>query len=429
MNMKRFTKLFILAAIALLTILPACTSDDSIHGGDDVVYMLPKKTNITLTEQQRQMCDNNNEFACNLFRTINGQKQGDGSTIVSPISVSFLLGMLNAGADGETRQQITDVLGLGGSVQEINEYCKKMIEEAPYVDPSVTVKIANCIDVNSALGITLIPQYKADMQNYYQAQIDALDFTKDSSLDIINNWCDTHTDGMIPNILSKDEFNPVASLYLLNAIYFKATWTEKFDPKDSRDKDFTKADGHTAKRTFMHRKALAKYGQNDLCSMLCLPYGSHGYSMYVMLPNENKTLEDVINGMSAQALTDHLNSMYSFEVDILMPRFTTSSETRLENVLSAMGMPLAFDSNFAEFPNMAPGQNLYVAMMKQKAKIEVNEEGTKAAAVTIAEMGKSMANEPTQLEKADFHAMRPFVYFIMEESTRSIFFIGTYCGE
>ena len=428
MKMKRFWKLSIMAAVALLVVLPACTSDDSINGEDEVVYMLPQKKSITLTEQQRQMRDNNNEFACNLFRSINEMKDGDGSTIVSPISVSYLLGMLNAGADGATRQQITDVLGLGGTVQEINEYCKKMIDEAPYVDPSVTVKIANSIYVNSAMNITLIPQFKSDMQNYYNAQIDALEFTKSSSLDIINNWCNTHTDGMIPDILSKSEFNPDAVMYLLNAIYFKATWTEKFDAADSRDMDFTQANGHTAKRTLMHRKAVANYGQNDLCSMLCLPYGSHGYSMYVMLPNEGKTLEDIINGLSAEALADNLSSMYTHEVDILMPRFTTSNETKLEEVLSSMGMPLAFNSFFAEFPNMAQGHSLYVAMMKQKAKIEVNEEGTKAAAVTVAEMG-DLAMGPTQYERADFHATRPFVYLIMEESTRSIFFMGTYCGD
>ena len=411
-------------SVMLLMLFTACDKSD-----DDVVYMLPKTKPISLTEGQEQMRDNNNDFACRLFRTIEEMKQKDGSTVLSPISVTYLLGMLNSGAEGETRQQITHVLRLANSVQEINEYCKTMIEEAPNVDPSVTVKIANCIDVNSAMGISLIPQYKADMQNYYQAHIDALDFTKDSSLDIINNWCSTHTDGMIPNILSKDEFNPIATMYLLNAVYFKATWTENFDPKDSRNRDFTQADGHATKLTFMHRKALAKYGHNDLCSMLCLPYGSQGYSMYVMLPNENKTIEDVINSLSAQALIDNLYSMYAHEVDILMPRFTTSSETKLENILSTMGMPRAFDSNLAEFPNMAQGQNLYVAMMKQKTKIEVNEEGTKAAAVSIAEMEKSLSPNPDQLEKEDFHATRPFVYLIMEESTRSIFFMGTYCGD
>ena len=332
--------------------------------------------------------------------------------------------MLNEGADGETRQQITDVLRLGGTVQEINEYCKKMIDEAPYVDPGVTVKIAKCIDVNSALGIRLISQYKTDMQRYYNAQIEALDFSKGSSLDKINNWCKSNTDGMIPKIL--DEINPDAAMYLLNAIYFKATWTEKFDPNDTRDMDFIGINGSTAKRPLMHRKARALYRQDDLCKMLCLPYGSQGYSMYIILPNEGKSIEDIIQELSSKSLNEELNSMYTREVDILMPRFTTSSDFELNNVLSTMGMPRAFNQSSAEFPNMAQGYNLFVSKMKQKAKIEVDEQGTKAAAVTIAEMGITSVGG---YEKVDFHATRPFVYFIMEESTRSIFFIGTYCGD
>ncbi len=431
--MKYYWK-HILMACMLLGVLAACSDN-----GEDVVDMLPELRPITLTAEQQQMRDNNNEFACRLFRTVNEQKEGNGSLIVSPISVTYMLGMLNTGADGQTRQQIADVLGLGGSVTEINEYCKKMIDEAPRVDPSVTVQIANCIDVNSALGITLVPQFKTDMQNYYNAQIEALDFTKSSSLDKINSWCKKNTDGMIPSIL--DRLSPNAAMCLLNAIYFKATWTEKFDPKDTRDMDFTMPDGSTSQHKMMHRKALAAYDKNDLCEMLYLPYGSNGYGMYVLLPVEGKTVDDVIQGLSADAVKQQLFNMDDHVVDILMPRFTTSSETMLDKVLPAMGMIRAFNPYYAEFPNMAQGQqsaddpnmehnrNLYVSMMKQKAKIEVNEEGTKASAVTIAEMGFTAAPPPPQYQQVDFHATRPFVYYIVETSTRSIFFMGTYCGE
>ena len=410
-------------ACMLLGMLTACSDD---NGEDVVVNMLPEVRRITLTAEQQQMRDNNNEFACRLFRTIIEQKGGDSSVIVSPISVTYMLGMLNTGADGQTRQQITDVLGLGNSVQEINEYCKKMTDEAPRVDPSVTLQIANSINVNSALGYTLVPQFKTDMQNYYNAQVEALDFNKSSSLDKINDWCKKNTDGMIPTIL--DKLNSSAAMYLLNAIYFKATWTEKFDAKDTRDMDFTMPNGSADKRKMMHRKALAAYGKNDLCEMLCLPYGSNGYSMYVLLPVEGKTVDDVIQGLSADGVEQQVFNMEPHEVDILMPRFTISSETMLDRVLPAMGMPLAFNPFYAEFPNMAQGQNLYVSMMKQKAKIEVNEEGTKASAVTIAEMGFATAPPPPHYQQVDFHATRPFVYYIIESGTRSIFFMGTYCG-
>lgn len=419
MTMKRFWNYKTLATVVMLTVLQACTCNDSVLNAEEPSAEHKK---ISLTEAQCKMRDNNNEFACNLFRTIIAKKTGDGSTIVSPISVSYVLGMLNDGADGETRQQITDVLGLGNTVEEINQFFKKMIDEAPYVDTQVTVKIANSIDVNSALDVSLIPQYEADMRQYYKAQVYALDFTYSRSLDIINNWCNTHTDGMIPFVL--DKLQPDYVMYLLNAVYFKANWTEKFDPKETRDMHFTKQNGTNVERKMMHLKTRADYAQNDLYKTLCLPYGSKGYCMYLLLPNEGKTIDDVIQSLTAQKLEEQKSHMHNLVIDILLPRFTTSSETELIDVLSALGMPRAFHSD-AEFPNMTNYNDIFVSMMKQNAKIEVDEEGTTAAAVTIAGATRS-GFSPSGYT---FHATRPFVYFIMEESTGSIFFMGTYCGD
>lgn len=368
---------------------------------------------------QGKMADNNNDFACKLFRTINEQKKG--STIVSPISVSYVLGMLNEGADGETRQQITDVLGLGGSVQEINKYFKKMMGDAQSVDPSVKLKNANCIYFK--LGMTINPKFKADMQNYYNAHVEAINFNSSSILNKINNWCKTHTHGMIPELLKKGELHPNRRMYLLNAVYFKASWTDQFDPESTRDIDFITLDGKTVKRPMMHRRDIIAYGKNDLCKMLCLPYGNKAYSMVVLLPNEGKTTDDVIRNLSAQKLKEWQSQMRTEEVNILMPRFTTESETHLEDILSSMGMPRAFN-DAAEFPNMLKGYHdeLHVSMMKQKAKIEVNEEGTKAAATTVAEMA-----EIGVVFYKYFYATRPFVYYIMEKNTGTIYFMGTYC--
>lgn len=369
------------------------------------------------TAPQGKMADNNNDFACKLFRTINEQKKG--SSIVSPISVSYVLGMLNEGADGETRQQITDVLGLGGSVQEINEYFKKMMDEAQSVDPSVTLKNANCIYFK--LGMSINPKFKADMQNYYNAHVEAINFNSSSILNKINNWCKTHTDGMIPELLKKGELHPNRRMYLLNAVYFKASWADQFDPMSTRDLDFITLDGKTVKRPMMQHHGMADYGKNDLCKMLCLPYGNKAYSMVVLLPNEGKTTDDIIRNLSAQKLKEWQSQMRTEEVDVLMPRFTTESETHLEDILSSMGMPLAFGGD-AEFPNMIQKEGLYVSMMKQKAKIEVNEEGTKAATVTVEEDVAIGVNFYKY-----FYATRPFVYYIMEKNTGTIYFMGTYC--
>lgn len=403
--------------VALLA-LAACKDDG------EVVYMLPKRTPIVLSAEQQQMRDNNNEFAWRLFQTMQEQ-QGDVSTVLSPISVTYMLGMLNAGAAGTTRDEITATLGFGSDPIAVNEYCKKMIEGAPNVDPAATVRIANSINVNSAKGLSLLQQYVNDMKSYYNAQIDALDFTKSGTLDKINKWCSKNTGGMIPSIL--DQINPDAAMYLLNAIYFNADWTEKFDKNDTRSSSFTLPDGSIVTRELMHRKAVALCCESDLCSMLRIPFGSGGYSMYVMLPAEGTTTSDLIRDMSQQALNKHLNAidMTGHEVDILMPRFEIVSDIDLIDVLKPMGIQSAFTTR-ADFSNMSTA-SLYVSMMKQKAMIEVNEDGAKASAVTISVVGETSPG-PQQYEKAEFHADRPFLYFILEETTRSIFFIGTYCG-
>ena len=412
------TKKLMTLLLALLA-LTACKEDG------DVVYMLPDAKPIQLNDEQRQMRDNNNEFAWRLFQSIQEQK-GDSSTVLSPISVTYLLGMLNAGAAGTTRDEITTVLGFGSDPNAVNEFCKKMIDEAPYVDPAATVKIANCIDVNSAMGLSLLKQYVNDMKKYYNAQIDTLDFTKSSTLDIINNWCSKNTDGMIPSIL--DEINPDAAMYLLNAIYFNADWTEKFDVNDTRNESFTKTDGSVVTLPLMHRKAVALCCESDLCAMMRIPFGSGGYSMYVMLPAEGKTVNDLIQEMTQQTLTDHLNigNMTAHEIDILMPKFEIVSDIYLVDILQSMGIQKAF-TPLADFSNMS-STSLYVSMIRQRAAIEVNEDGAKASAVTIAEIRATDAG-PQEYQKSEFHANRPFLYLILEESTHSIFLIGTYCGK
>lgn len=410
--------------VVLMTALLAIAKGGSHPNNNNVEEQLVEEV-ITSTEPQDEMLDNNNDFACNLFRAINrNRKLSDGSIVVSPISVSYLLGMLNEGADGKTRQQITDVLGLSGSTQQINEYFKTMMSKVSRADSNVTLQLANCIDVNSAMGISLLPQYKADMQRYYDAQIDALDFTKRSSLDIINKWCNKHTGGMIPTAV--DRLDPDAAMYLLNAIYFKANWTEKFDPEDTRNMNFTTQNGTVVNHNMMHRQTRTLYGKNKICQMLYLPYGNKDFGMYVLLPVKGKTTADIIQGLSARELEQQLNGMKDENVDILMPRFYTSSETTLNHVLSAMGMPLVFTSR-AELPNMAQGEkDLYVSLIDQKTIIEVNEKGTEGTARTLMRVLKD-GDEPPKIE--NFHATHPFVYLIIEKLSGSIFFMGTYCGE
>ena len=272
-------------------------------------------------------------------------------------------------------------------------------------------------------------------RDYYRAEITNLDFSqKTETLAEVNGWCNDKTHGMIPEILNESELKANALLLLMNAIYFKATWAEKFDPADTRDKTFTTADGKTQSLPMMHRKALAQYSENDVCTMLNLPYGSGDkWSMKVLLPREGKTVDDVIATLNAESWQQLRYNGWSPIVDIEMPRFKTTFETDLVEPLSAMGAPTMFTPDLAEFPNICSNfkQDLYVGLMKQKAAIEVDEEGTKASAVTVAMEFESAIN-PRISEKplnVDFHANRPFVYVIQEASSGVIFFLGTYRGE
>lgn len=423
MTKAKFWKLIPVAALMLVA-MASCNSDDEMTDYiDDGYAVMPQTaTPIPLTEAQQHMRDNNNEFAWRLFSAVQQAKDNQGSIVMSPLSVTYLLGMMDAGAAGSTRDEITAALGLGDDVMAVNEYCKTMIDGAASVDPAAMVRIANCIDINSALGFSLLPQYVDDMTHYYNAQIDALDFTMPSTLDKINNWCKDNTDGMIPGIL--DEINPGIVMYMLNAIYFKADWTSKFNKKNTRKIDFALANGTTAKREIMHMKARTLFGQNDTCSVLRLPFGNGGYSMYVLLPAEGVTIDELVKGMTAQNLDERLNNVFTADVDILLPKYEISSDIDLIETLNSLGITSAFDASRADFSNMT-NSSVCVSKMLHKAKIEINEDGGQAAAITLSGY---VLTSYVSIPHIDFHATRPFLYVIREESTRSIFFMGTYCG-
>ena len=428
--------LFLIPAIVALM---GCSSDSKGNDRDDgemVIDMLPKTRSIVLTQEQRAFVGKNTDFSFNLFRAISQMPEGKKSSIISPISVTYVLGMLNDGASGNTAKEITSVVGFGeGKTQAVNEFCRKLIDEAPETDPSVTLEIANIVIGNNYRHVDFEPQYKWDMQDYYRAEITNLDFSqKTETLAEVNGWCNDKTHGMIPEILKESELKADALLLLMNAIYFKATWTDKFDPDDTRDKTFTTESGQTQSRPMMHRKAGAEYSENDVCTMLNLPYGSGDkWSMKVLLPREGKTVDDVINSLNAESWQALRHNSWYPVIDIEMPRFKTSFETDLKQPLSGMGAPTMFTPGVAEFPNICSNykKDIYVFLMKQKAAIEVDEEGTKASAVTVAGLVDS-AGGPWGIEKplnVDFHANRPFVYVIQEASSGVIFFLGTYRGE
>ncbi len=386
-----------------------------------VVEMLPQTRAIELTQEQKAFVAMNNDFSFNLYRAIQAA-DNKKSNITSPLSVAYVLGMLNNGATSITAKEIAKVLGFGdGDKQAINNYCKALIEQAPITDPSVTLQIANIVAANQ--NVNLEDTYKKNVTDYYSAEMASLDFSQKSSVDYLNGWCNEKSMGMIPEII--ENLNPQDLLVLMNAVYFKATWTKKFDEKETKDEAFTLADGTSTKLPMMHCKALIRYCSNDIYSGISLSFGSGDkWDMKVLLPEKGKTVDDIINNLTSNSWG--LNFGEIAIVDIKIPRFTTKSDVTLNDMIAKLGAPSIFDSQKADFSLISKNQKqFFVSQIKQKAAIEVSEEGTKTTTVTV-ERGNGFA--PLELLECDFHANRPFVYIIQEASSNVVFFIGTFQG-
>ena len=379
---------------------------------------------LILSDAQHEMVNNNNSFAFSLYN----KTMGMNSRVVSPLSVTYLMSMLANGADGETQQQILATLGWAGegiqqpSLQDINDYSRMLIEKTARLDKAVTVEIANYVAVNKEFKLN--SKFQKSVERDYKAGVESLNFTSPSTLKRINDWCNDRTHGMIPSIIN--ELDPDAVSYLMNAIYFNGTWKDKFSKEETKQEMFR---GYTRDILYvdmMHRHGEYFYADGDGYSAVSIPYGNGAFRMTVILPSEGSFLRDVMASMDGGKFQALQRSMEKCNVDLKIPRFTTEVDLPLNDIISALGAPLIFSSQ-ADFSQFARG-DFYVSKMFQKAKIEVSEEGTKAAAVTAAIMMMS-AVRPEKKRNVVFHADSPFAYIISENSTGSIYFMGQYTGK
>ena len=399
-------------------------ADDEEEEADDLIYDVDY---IQLSKKQRDLVSGNNSFAFRLLQQTRAEGDNAGKNLIlSPLSITYALGMLNNGAAGETQQQISQMLGFGDTgLDDINAFCRKMLDEAPRLDPETKVRIANTIYMNQPYE--LLPAFVETARTCYEAEPETRNFHDGRTMDVINQWASDHTKGMIKKVLDENSFNPDAVSYLLNATYFKGTWTEKFDTADTRDEAFSGYNKSLQQVPMMHMEDTLRYAEDDLCQALTMTYGRGLYQMTVLLPREGKTLEDVEQGLEAR----WRGYSYGNEaiVDVKLPRFEANTDVNLKEVMSKLGMPLAFDMNLAEFPYFC-NIPTYIGLMKQVARIKVNEQGSEAAAVTVIAMDGTAAPGPEPaLPHYVFHADRPFLYVISEQSSRAIFFVGQYVGE
>ncbi|MFC2075754.1 serpin family protein [candidate division KSB1 bacterium] len=372
-----------------------------------------------LTPSESNLIESDNVFGLKLFREIAGS-QADGNMFISPLSVSMALGMTYNGAAGETEAAMRNTLGLGGmTLAEINESYQSLIELLSGLDPGVIFQIANSIWHEGTMDFE--QEFIELNKTYFNAEVAGLDFGDPGSVDIINDWVDTSTNGKIDKILDSIPIGVV--MYLINAIYFKGTWTSEFDKSDTRDDLFDTGGGSQAPCKMMVRTARYKYMENDDLQAVDLPYGEGEYSMTVLLPRPGKDINLLIDELNSANWSIWTGSLAETKVKLELPKFTLEYEMTLNEVLKALGMEIAFDPVEADFSRMwagvSPDQNLYISNVKHKTFVEVNEEGTEAAAVTSVEISLTSISDDIVM-RVD----RPFVFVIRENYSGTILFMG-----
>ena len=375
---------------------------------------------MVISDAQYDLVKRNNQFALNLFSEVKGL----GSSVISPMSVTYLMSMLANGAEASTREEIMATIGAKDfDIDEMNAFYAYLMRRAKTADKQTTLNIANYIALNKEFKLK--NKFASTIADSYQGAVESLEFTNPESTKRINGWCSEHTNNMIPTII--DQVEPSAVAYILNAIYFNGTWTDKFDKNNTKKEQFN---GYTRDIMYvdmMHRNAKYYYTSNDVYSAVTLPYGSGAYSMTVILPNEGKFITDLTKTLNADTIASLRRNMEECLVDLKLPRFTTEMKLPLKGIVAKLGAPSMFDATRADFSSFANG-NVYVSEMLQKAKIEVSEEGTKAAAVTMG-MVKLTSMRPQEPRRVDFHCDRPFVYMIQDNYTGAILFMGQFTGK
>ncbi len=374
---------------------------------------------INIDEKSAQLIESDNAFGLDIFREVRSESNKE-NIMMSPLSISVAMAMAYNGADGETKKEMEETLQVAGlTPDEINASYNMLIKALQSVDKDVILKIANAIFYSDIFNVK--PNFIETNTSNYDAEVAGLDFNSPSAVKTINNWVADKTHDKILKII--ESLNPLDRMVLLNAIYFNGIWSKKFDENGTKMRYFNKKDGTNIEIPMMYKDDALEYAFNDLFNAIRLPYGTGQYNMVVMLPVNGKNSQNVINELNSENWKKWDESFHMEEhVVVTMPRFKFAFDSELKNVLKNMGMSLAFSPGQADFSKIAD-EDLYISSVIHKSYIDVNENGTEAAAVTAITFTATSAG-PDGPKKIYFTVDKPFVFAITEKDTGAILFIG-----
>ena len=381
-------------------------------GGISPVNKDPGKDLVLSTTEQQQIGPGN-AFTLKLFSANVNSLDADKNLIISPLSVSFAIGMTSNGANGQTLTDIRKTMEVDGFTEDqVNSYYHNLITNLPDLDPNTTLKIANSIWY--ANNFTVLPAFLKTNTDFYNAEVKALDFNNESaSLTTINGWVSQQTNSKIPKII--DKISDGARMYLINAIYFKSIWKTRFDAKATFKAPFSLLNGGTVQADFMtNSHAELKSAYYNGTNVVELPYSNSKYSMILMMPDGD--IKSFAQGLDSSKWNLLMGKLTAGKSDITMPRFKFSYDITLNDILKSLGMSIAF-SDMADFSRINGVGALSISEVKHKAYIDVNEDGTEAAAVTSVGIVTTAA-PPTHVFN------KPFIFAIREMKTGLILFAG-----
>jgi serine protease inhibitor len=382
----------------------------------------PRESNLTTQSPNApvdsKLVDANTKFGFKLLSEILKQ-DSKKNVFVSPTSVAIALSMTYNGANGETQQAMAKALELQGmSLQDINQANEALKFSLENADPAVQLSIANSLWAKQ--GIDFKPDFLQRNQQFYKAKVTELNFASPDATSTINNWVKENTRGKIDKIIQ--QIKPDNVLFLINAIYFKGNWTKQFDKSQTTERPFYLSDGGQKQHPMMSQSSKYQYFENDTFQAISLPYGKGRMSFYVFLPKKNTNLDAFQQQLSVENWQQWMSQFRRRDGSIQLPRFKFDYDIQLNNALKALGMEPAFNAAKANFSSMT-SEPVKIDEVKHKTFVEVNEEGTEAAAATsvgIVATSIRIPEEPFQMV-----VDRPFFCAIRDNQTGTILFMGS----
>jgi serpin B len=367
---------------------------------------------------QEKLASANTGFAFDLLKQITREQPGT-NIFISPFSVSTVLQMVGNGAAGDTKAEMQRVLKTTGLPAETLNAAGKDLNQSLNSQTNVILNLANAIWYQA--GFHLEPAFVSDNQNFFAAKLAGVDFAKPESAQTINDWADKSTHGKIKEVV-QFPFPPSTRVILANAIYFKGQWDRPFDKQSTKDRAFNIVSGGTPKQVpTMWQRGHFNYQRGDGFQAVRLPYAGKRLQMYLFLPDTNSSPAKLLADLNADTWRDKILPKFEDKQGMLaFPRFKLDYDVILNDPLKASGMRRAFAVD-ADFSAMAD-KPLFVSEVKQKSFVEVNEEGTEAAAVTTVKMTLSAMPAPKKM--FEMIVDRPFFFVIGDDQTKSILFMG-----